>query len=133
MLTPLHRVTDREKLEKYLFLPLWKYWKFTHDRVCPYDRWVTVKRWTCHYALFSEVSKIYRTFLTKDSERNTSAITVVTKSSMKPWHGAIVNRHLRDYGERKRTQRRNKNHKGSTMMHTLKLLWLQILGWSDGD
>jgi len=67
------------------------------------------------YLTFSKLY-IYITFQAKDSVRSTSAIFAVT---IKPWPGAIANCHLRSYGERKRTQRRNKKNKGSTIMHTL--------------
>ena len=39
---------------------------------------------------------------------NTSAITAVTKSSMKPRSGATANRHLRSSGEKNEEQRRTK-------------------------
>ena len=52
-----HPVTDREEHEKHLFLSLWKYRRFTHDSVCPYSRWITVKRQMGHnYALLLVVS-----------------------------------------------------------------------------
>ena len=35
MLALLHSMTERKEHEKYLFLPLWKYKRFTHDSVCP--------------------------------------------------------------------------------------------------
>ena len=83
-----------------------------------------------HYALFS----VLFVLTAMDSVRNTSAVTAVTKSFMKPWHGTTTHRHLCSYGERKRTQRRNKNDKDNTMMHALQLLQLvkrHISGWSD--
>ena len=42
---------------------------------------------------------------------------------MKSLH-STANRHLRDYGERKKTQRRNEKDQGSTMMHASQLLQL---------
>ena len=65
---------------------------------------------------------------------NTSAITAVTKSSMKPRSGATTNRHLRGSGERNGEQRRTKVSFGRTMMRALELQRLakrHILGRSD--
>jgi len=65
---------------------------------------------------------------------NTSAITVVTKVSMKPRSGATANRHLRGSEERNGEQRRTKVSFGRTMMRALKLQWLvkrHISGRSD--
>ena len=39
---------------------------------------------------------------------NTSAITAVTKSSMKPQSGSTINRHLHGSGEKNGKQRRTK-------------------------
>ena len=52
---------------------------------------------------------------------NTSAITAVTKSSMKPQSGATSNCHLRGSEERNGEQKRTKVSFGSTMMRALKL------------
>ena len=76
-----------------------------------YYQYVTMERQMGHSASFSAVSNILQTM---DGVRNTSAITVVTKSSMKPWYGAIANCLFCGYGaEKKRTQRRNKEYKGT--------------------
>ena len=77
------------------------------------DQSVTVKRRKGDYALFS--------ILQKDSVLNTSAITAVTKVSMKPRSGATANRHLRGSQERNGEQRRTKISFGRTMMRALKL------------
>jgi len=53
---------------------------------------------------------------------NTSAITAVTKVSMKLRSGATANRHLRGIQERNGEQRRTKISR--TMMRALKLQWL---------
>ena len=52
---------------------------------------------------------------------NTSTITTVTKSSMKPRSSATANRHLRGSGERNGDQRRTKVSSGRTMMQALEL------------
>jgi len=52
---------------------------------------------------------------------STSAITVVTKSSMKPRSSATANRHLHSSGERNGEQRRTKVRLGRTMMRVLEL------------
>ena len=83
-------------------------WKFTCESACPYDGWVTVKRRTAGTLCFQWCLPFYRTFQAKDSKRNTSVITAFIKSSMKSSCGATANCHLSGYGERKRTQRRNK-------------------------
>ena len=44
-------------------------------------------------------------FQAEDSVRNTSAITTVTKSSMKPWSDATANRYLCGSGEKNGEQR----------------------------
>ena len=65
---------------------------------------------------------------------NTSAITAVIKSSMKPRSGATTNRHLRGSGERNGEQRRTKVSFGRTMMRALELQRLakrHISGQSD--
>ena len=56
---------------------------------------------------------------------NTSAITAVTKVSMKPRSGATANRHLRDSQERNGEQRRTKVSFGGTIMRSLKLQRLE--------
>jgi len=64
---------------------------------------------------------------------NTSAITAVTKVSMKPQSGATANRHVRSQ-ERNGEQRRTKISFGRTMLQALKLQRLakrHILGRSD--
>ena len=63
-------------------------------------------------------------FLIKDSVLNTSAITAVTKSSMKPRGSATTNRHIRGSGERNGQQRRTKVSLGRTMIRALKWQWL---------
>ena len=55
---------------------------------------------------------------------NTSAITAVTKVSIKPRNGATANRHLCGSQERNGEQRRTKISFGRTMMQALKLQWL---------
>ena len=57
----------------------------------------------------------------KDSVLNTSAITAVTKSSMKPRSGTTTNHHLRGSGERNGKQRRTKVSFGRTMIRALEL------------
>ena len=52
---------------------------------------------------------------------NTSAITAVTKVSMKPRSDATTNRYLRGSQERNGEQRRTKVNFGRTMMRALKL------------
>ena len=52
---------------------------------------------------------------------NISAITAVTKVSMKPRSGATANHHLRGSQERNGEQRRTKISFGRTMMRALKL------------
>ena len=49
-----------------------------------------------------------RSFKQKDSVLNTSEITAVTKSSMKPRSGATANRHLHGSEERNGEKRRTK-------------------------
>jgi len=55
---------------------------------------------------------------------NTSAITAVTKSPMKPQSGATANRHLRGSGEENGEYRSTKVSFGRTMMRALELQWL---------
>ena len=55
---------------------------------------------------------------------NTSAITAVTKSSLKPRSGTTANRHLCSSGEKNGEQRRTKVKLGRTMMRELELLRL---------
>ena len=52
---------------------------------------------------------------------NTSAISAVTKVSMKPQSGATANRHLRGSQERNGEQRRTKVSFDRTIMQALKL------------
>ena len=52
---------------------------------------------------------------------NTTAITAVTKSSVKPRSSATANRHLRSSGEKNGEQRRTKVKLGRTMMRGLEL------------
>ena len=61
---------------------------------------------------------------------NTSAITAITKVSMKPRSSASANHHLCSSQERNGEQRRTKISFGRTMMQALKL---HILGQSDAD
>jgi len=132
MLAQLYSIIDREKHEKYLFLPLWKHGWFTRDSAYP-NNWVTVNRWmgviTLRFQHFTE------RFKQKDSVINTSAITAVTKSSMKPWRGTtVINHHLHGSGERNWEQRRAKVSFGKTMTWAMELLWLakrHISGRSD--
>ena len=70
---------------------------------CAPDQSVTVKRRKGDYALISVLST--EDFKQKDSVLNTSAITAVTKVSMKPQSGATANRHLRSSEERNGEQR----------------------------
>jgi len=56
-------------------------------------------------------------FLIKDSVLNTSAITAVTKSSMKPWSSATTNCHLREW----RKEWRTKVSFGRTVIRALEL------------
>jgi len=59
---------------------------------------------------FSVVSNILQNILSKrySSTRNTSAITAVIKSSMKPWHGSTASGLLRGSGEEKYRTKENK-------------------------
>ena len=52
---------------------------------------------------------------------NTSAITAVNKSSMKPQSGATTNRHLHGSGERNGEQRRTKVSFSRTMIQAFEL------------
>ena len=52
---------------------------------------------------------------------NTSAVTAVTKSSMKPRSSTTINRHLDNSEERNGKQRRSKVNFGKTMMRALEL------------
>jgi len=106
MFTPLHSVIDREEHEKYLILPLWT----INEKTKGWLRFV--------FQHFTEL------FKQKDRVINTSAITAVTKSSMKPWSGATANCHLHGSGERNGEQRRTKVSFGITMMRTLEQLQL---------
>ena len=72
------------------------------DSALPQDRLVILKRQKGDYASFSV---LFNSFKQKDSMLNTSATTVVTKSSMKPRSGATANRHLRSSEERNGEQR----------------------------
>ena len=69
----------------------------------------------------------YRMFKQKDSVLNTSAISVVTKSSMKPRSGTTTNHHLHGSGERNGDQRKTKVSFGRTMMRAL-----SCSGWQKG-
>jgi len=65
---------------------------------------------------------------------NTSAITAVTRSSMKPQSGATTNCHLSDSGERNGEQKRTKASFGRIMIQALELQQLgkrHISGRSD--
>ena len=65
---------------------------------------------------------------------NTSAITAVSKVSMKPRSVTTANRHLHGSGERNGEQRRTKVSFGRTMMQALELQQLakrHISGRSD--
>ena len=84
MLAPLHNVIGREGHEMYLFLPLWKYGRFTRDSVHPYNGERTI---TLHFQHFLKQ---------RDSMINPPAFTAVTKYSMK----RCANRHLHSSGER---------------------------------
>ena len=107
MLAPLHSAIDRGEHEKYLFLPLyiWKYGKSICDSACPQDRLITVNRQKGDYASFSVLSNILATecFKQKDNVLNFSAITAVTKSSIKARSGTTANCHLCEerYGEQR--------------------------------
>jgi len=57
-----------------------------------------------------------KSFKQKDSVLNTSAITAVTKSSMKPRSGTTANRHLHGSEEGNGEQRGTKVSFGRTMM-----------------
>ena len=105
-----------------LVATIWKYGRFTHDSTNPYDWWATAKRWKGDYISFLCSPTFYRTFKQKDSAINTSAITAVTKSFMKPWSGATANCHLCVSGERNGEQRRKKVSFDRTMMRALKLV-----------
>ena len=63
----------------------------------------------------------YRTFKQKDSMLNTSAITAITESSMKPRNGATANCHLHGSEKRNGEQRRTKKSFDRTMMRAFEL------------
>ena len=67
-----------------LLATMWKYGRFTQDSTCPYDWWVTVKRWITLY--FQCCLTFYRTF----------------------WSGATTDRYLHCSGERNGEQRRTR-------------------------
>jgi len=98
---------------------IWKYRRFTHNSTRPHNQWVTVKRRKSNHTLFSVV------FKQRDSMRNTFAITIVSKSSMKPWCSATTNRHLRSSGERNEEQMRTKVSFGRIIIQAFELLWLE--------
>ena len=130
MLTPLHSVTHREehKSTSYCY-----YGNMENSLLTAHAPTIEESQWKGEWA---GVWRFTKRFKQRINLRNTSAITAVTKSSIKPRRGTAVNLHLRSYWERKRTQRRNKKDKGNTMMHTLKLLCLvkrHISGRSDND
>jgi len=100
--------------------------------VRPQDRLVKVKERLRF--VFSFVYQFTERFKQKDGVLNTSAITAVTKSSMKPQSGATTNRHLSGSGERNGEQRRTKVSFGGTMIRALELQQLakrHISGRSD--
>jgi len=81
-----------------------------------------VKRRKGDYPLFPVLSNILQNvFKQKDSMINTSTITAVTKSSIKPLSGATTNCPLCDSGERNGEKRRTKVSFGRTMMQALEL------------
>ena len=86
--------------------PIWKYGKSTCDSACPQDQLVTVKRQKGNYASFSVLFNILKKCFLKDSVFNTSTITAVSKSSMKPRSGATTNCHLCGSEERNGEQRK---------------------------
>ena len=95
------------------------YKRFARNSMCPYDWWATVKGKNGNTAimlLFLLVYNILQSTLSKRIVRNTTAITAVTKSSIKPWPSTNTNCHLRDSGERNGAQRRTKVGFGRTMM-----------------
>jgi len=64
---------------------IWKYGKFTHDGAHPQDRLVTVKKAKGQLAFISSVFQHFAEhFKQTDRVLNTSEITAVIKSSMKP-------------------------------------------------
>ena len=126
ILAPLHSFIEREQHEKTLLATIRKYGRSMHDSAHPYNQWATVKRrrgWLRF--VFSIVQHCTENLKQKDSVINTSAITAVTKSSMKPQSGTTANHHLRGSGERNKEQRRTKVSFGRTMMWALELLRLQ--------
>jgi len=122
MLALLHSTIDRGEHEKYLFLPLYGNTENPLVTVCTPKIDYTVKRQKGDSTSLSVLShNLENDFKPKDSVLNTSAITAVTKSSMKPRSGATTNRHLRGSGERNQEQRRAKVNFGRTMMQALEL------------
>jgi len=94
---------------------IWKYGISTLDSGRPQDWLVTVKMWNAITLFFSVVLLHFtERFKQKDS---TSAISAVTKSSMKPQSCATANRHLHSNGK----QRRTKVSFGRAIMQALEL------------
>jgi len=78
---------------------------FTQDSTCPTISESQKKR-KGDYALFSVLSNILQNiFKQKDSVLNTSVITAVTKSSIKPRSSPTANCRLHSSGERNGEQR----------------------------
>ena len=126
MLAQFHSAIDRGEHEKYLFLSVYGN---------PLVAARIDQRRKGDYASFSVLSNsLLNIFKQKDSVLNTSAITPVTKVSMKSRSGATANRHLHGSKERNGEQRRTKVSFGRTMMRALKLQRLakrHISGRSD--
>ena len=98
--------------EKFLFLPLWKYRRFTHDSKRPYDQWVTVTYTVNmrmgHYTLFSVVSSILQNVFSRRivCEPLLQSVRLLRKSFMKPWRGiqqfityAVVEKEMENKGK----------------------------------
>ena len=100
MPAPLHMQCYRHRRvwKVSLLACTWKYGKSTCHST-PQDWLVMVKRWKNDYVSFSVLSNILQNVL------NTSAITTVTKSSMKPRSSTTTNCHLRSSEERNGEQR----------------------------
>ena len=89
MLTLLRSTTEHEK---YVFLPIWKYRRFTCNSAVSYNRWVTVKRNGPLHFIFSVMQHFIKIFKQRIVwELNTSAIIAIIKSSMKPRLGSTAN------------------------------------------
>ena len=110
-----------------------KYGKLTPDSSCPYDQWVMVKRQKTIILCFQCGLIFTKHFKQKNSVINVSAITAVTKPSMKPRSHALLSIPFPTYAIVGKGMD-NKVSFGKTMMRVLELLQLakrHISGWSN--